>query len=457
MSNFKLIIRDCKRKKKESLDLSNQELTIISDTIFDFDFLKKLNLSDNNLWKIDSNINKLKNLEVLDLRNNNLESLPIEVVDMENLKTIFLEGNNFCDKFEFLNSGIDDFSEIKKRLKLILKNVKSFEDEFLDDDEFLFTPTKKKLSIQNKNQENKENKENQKSEEEIKNLKKEIEILKSKLKKASENDLIEMSSKSDLLFTNEEEITEKEQIAQGGFSIIKRGYFRGTEVVIKKFFDPKISEENKQEFMNEVEILKKLRHPYIITMMAYQLKKQKNDHKIIFEFPGKNNLHKLLHFSQIKLNNINFLKKLAQVFNYIHKSQIAHRDIKSLNILVTENLNPKIIDFGLAREKKNLNRGKNCFSATPSYCAPEIFLKKKITEKVDIFAFGILMWEILMREIPFDCMAPLDIKERVVGGGEVLSCKSLGSGVSAIIKRCLCFEPRERPSFEEVLSMLEGV
>ena len=452
-SNFKLIIRDCKRKKKEFLDLSNQELTIISHIIYEFDFLKKLNLSDNNLWKIDTGINKLKNLEILDLRNNKLESLPREIIEMDNLKKIYLEGNNFSEKFEFLNNGVEDFKEIKKRLKLSLKNVKSFEDEFLDDDEFLFTPTKKKISIQNIKIKNKENEKT----EDIEKLKKEIESLKSKLKEYTQNDCLQMSSKKDLFFSNENDIVEKEQIAQGGFSIIKRGYFRGSEVAIKKFFDPKISEENKEEFMNEVEILKKLRHPYIITMMGYQIKKKENDHKIIFEYLGKNNLHKLLHFSDKKIDSLSFLKKLAEVFNFIHLSKITHRDIKSLNILVTKDLNPKIIDFGLAREKNNLNKGKNCFSATPSYCAPEIFLKKNMTEKVDIFSFGVLMWEILKREIPFDGMTPLAIKNVVLGKGEVLSCKSLSSSYSRIINKCLSYNPEDRPSFEKILKLLEGI
>ena len=66
-----------------------------------------------------------------------------------------------------------------------------------------------------------------------------------------------------------------------------------------------------------------------------------------------------------------------------------------MNILLDENNSPKTIDFGLSRKTSDLYRSKNLYTATPGYSAPEIFKKEKITEKVDIYAFGVLMWEIL--------------------------------------------------------------
>lgn len=68
-----------------------------------------------------------------------------------------------------------------------------------------------------------------------------------------------------------------------------------------------------------------------------------------------------------------------------------------MNILLTNSLEPKIIDFGLARNIEDICKGKNVYTATPSYSAPEIFEKTKLTGKVDIYAFGVLMWEILAK------------------------------------------------------------
>lgn len=206
------------------------------------------------------------------------------------------------------------------------------------------------------------------------------------------------------------------QISQGGFSIIFKGQFRGTVAAVKKLFDPSTSEENKEEFKNEVRILTSLRHPYIITMLGFHLPQNCNDYQIIFEFIEQGNLYDFIHKKKKKVDAGSLLVKLAQVFNYIHQSSICHRDIKSMNILLTKELDPKIIDFGLARKFADLHKSKNLYTATPSYSAPEIFQKQKITEKVDVYAFGVLMWEILARRIPYEGMELNSIKKQVLGG-----------------------------------------
>jgi len=68
---------------------------------------------------------------------------------------------------------------------------------------------------------------------------------------------------------NIQEIDQGPKINQGGFSIIMRGKFRGTDVVIKKIFDPVITDDLMEEFRNEVEMLSSLRHPNVVLMMGY--------------------------------------------------------------------------------------------------------------------------------------------------------------------------------------------
>ncbi len=67
---------------------------------------------------------------------------------------------------------------------------------------------------------------------------------------------------------------------------------------------------------------------------------------------------------------------VAQCFNYMHKLGIVHRDLKSHNILIDDNLNVKICDFGLARFKADLCKGTMQHSGTPAYMAPELFQKR---------------------------------------------------------------------------------
>ncbi len=452
-ANIKLMLRECKRKKKDSLDLSNLDLTLLPEEIYQFDFLKFIDLSNNNLCKVDDKISFLKNLEVLDLSNNLLEKLPQEIMEMKNLKEVKLSGNNFQKEQQFLNESNLELEQIKSHFKNLKKNFRSFEDEFLDDDEFIFTPKKSKA---NKNQveldgfPQMENKENLGKDQDISSLKTEIGILKQKLAKIENQDKIKFKFNKELEIRGDEKLIERERISQGGFSLIMKGVFRNTEVIIKKFFDPKTSQENKDEFLNEVKMLNILRHPGIITMMGYKLPKFSNDYKIIFESIPEGNLYSFIHLKRKKFNKISFLKKTAQIFDFIHLSQICHRDIKSQNILIDQNLNPKIIDFGLARKFQDLNKGNNRYAATPAYTAPEIFLKKKLTKKVDIFAFGILMWEILSEEIPFDGFDTFLIKKKILAK-ELPSFKNIQSSYANIIKSCLNHEPGKRPEFHEII------
>lgn len=62
----------------------------------------------------------------------------------------------------------------------------------------------------------------------------------------------------------------------------------------------------------------------------------------------------------------------------------------------------KLCDFGLAKKLSDLNRGLSQFSGTPAYMAPEVFQKRGYDHKVDVFAFGSILWEIYAREVPFD-------------------------------------------------------
>lgn len=107
---------------------------------------------------------------------------------------------------------------------------------------------------------------------------------------------------------------------------------------------------------------------------------------------------------------IRIARDVARVYFYMNSLGIVHRDLKSHNILVDENFNIKICDFGLARFKADIGKGTMQFSGTPAYMAPELFQKRQYDDKVDVFAFGTLLWEIFNREVPYDGLDPIDIK-----------------------------------------------
>lgn len=112
---------------------------------------------------------------------------------------------------------------------------------------------------------------------------------------------------------------------------------------------------------------------------------------------------------------------VALAFKYMHKCGIVHRDLKSHNLLIDQNFHVKVCDFGLARFqvssfpncKADVGKGASQFSGTPAYMAPELFQKRQYDHKVDVFAFGCLLWELVCREVPYDGLEPIDIKRMV--------------------------------------------
>merc|ERR1740129_2411065 len=101
---------------------------------------------------------------------------------------------------------------------------------------------------------------------------------------------------------------------------------------------------------------------------------------------------------------------------FCHARGIAHRDVKSQNVLLSPTLEVKLCDFGLARMKSELMTGAMQFAGTPNYMAPEIFRNQKYTETVDVFAFGTMFWEAAALDIPWANMDAPDIRERVLKG-----------------------------------------
>jgi len=91
---------------------------------------------------------------------------------------------------------------------------------------------------------------------------------------------------------------------------------------------------------------------------------------------------------------------MALAIQYLHTKNILHCDLKSQNILLTEDWQVKICDFGLARYKDKFKRDNHGKVGTPHWMAPEILRNEKYTEAADVYSFGVILWELVTCEIP---------------------------------------------------------
>jgi serine/threonine protein kinase len=142
-------------------------------------------------------------------------------------------------------------------------------------------------------------------------------------------------------------------------------------------------------------MLAKFRHPNIVLLVG--ICSISPNLAIITEYIERGSLYDILHKKKTKLSDNDkrmIVKQILSSLTYLHEHEVVHRDIKSHNFLVDDNLTVKLCDFGLARHKSTLNQGSMQFSGTPVYMAQELFMKKSYDHSVDVFALGTLIYEI---------------------------------------------------------------
>jgi len=249
------------------------------------------------------------------------------------------------------------------------------------------------------------------------------------------------------------------KIGQGGFSEIYESYWLGIPVAVKVIFDPKITEALLEEFNNEIEKLFILRHPYIIQLYGITDEEKSQKLAVITELAPKGSLFDYLHKNPKTKNNLSLdfknriTKQLVCTMTYIHSRGYVHRDLKTQNILLDKNLDMKLCDFGLTKLKSELNLGSGQFAGTPCYMAPELFDRKFYDDKVDVFAFGTVLWEIYTQKIPYANCDAMEIKQKVTKGEELYCSSIIPKQIANLIHKCRSVKSSDRPSFEEIEKM----
>lgn len=261
-----------------------------------------------------------------------------------------------------------------------------------------------------------------------------------------------------------EELNIGRLIGTGGIASVFVGWYRGTEVAVKVLHETEQnSETSYKAFCSEVEVLQRLRHPNIIKLCGAKL--QPPDVYIVEELAEKGSLHSLLHNHLQKPEYGTFLQiavEVADAMQYCHQlvPPVVHRDLKTQNILLTASGQVKIADFGIAKVKqstfldtKHLNAG------TVAYMAPELFTGELIDEKIDVYSFGVILWECWTGQMPwFEADTPMHIVAMVGMHKKRLKIPDdMPRSLATLVRSCWRFDPRERPSFAEISELLERI
>ncbi|CAM9104620.1 unnamed protein product [Discosporangium mesarthrocarpum] len=243
-------------------------------------------------------------------------------------------------------------------------------------------------------------------------------------------------------------------IGGGALGIVRKGLYNGRAVALKTLFNCRVDETLMREYMDELNVLSKLNHPNIVKLLGACA----TPPNLFFVMElCHQSLYTRLHECKGALDTKNIMSMALDVargmsYLHAHRPPIIHRDLKSPNVLLATEDGPlKLCDFGLVRTRETT-------AGTPSYMAPELLENRPFNKSVDVYAFGILLWEIFSREVPFLGYEVSDIREAVLSGGRP---KVPRGGCPAEIKQLICKswsqEPEDRPDFGDIMAVFETV
>ncbi|XP_045071306.1 mitogen-activated protein kinase kinase kinase 13 [Coregonus clupeaformis] len=152
---------------------------------------------------------------------------------------------------------------------------------------------------------------------------------------------------------------------------------------------------------------------------------------------------------------VDWASGIASGMNYLHLHKIIHRDLKSPNVLVTQQDTVKISDFGTSKELSDKSTQMS-FAGTVAWMAPEVIRNEPVSEKVDIWSFGVVLWELLTGEIPYKDVDSSAIIWGVGSNSLHLPVPSTcPDGFKILMKQTWQGKPRNRPSFRQILLHLD--
>ncbi|XP_022767322.1 probable serine/threonine-protein kinase PBL19 [Durio zibethinus] len=279
-------------------------------------------------------------------------------------------------------------------------------------------------------------------------------------------------------------------IGEGGFGCVYKGFIKGPddssqkiEVAVKQL--GKRGLQGHKEWVTEVNVLGVVEHPNLVKLVGYCAEDDERgiQRLLIYEYmPNRSVENHLSVRSETTLSwamRLKIAQDAACGLAYLHEGmdfQIIFRDFKSSNILLDEQWNAKLSDFGLARlgPSEGLTHVSTAVVGTMGYAAPEYIQTGRLTSKIDVWSYGVFLYELITGRRPLDKNRPkaeqkllewvkpylsnvkkfqLILDPRLKGKYQLKSAQKLAS----VANRCLVRNPKSRPKMSEVLEMVNRI
>ncbi|GLT86041.1 hypothetical protein SLE2022_042040 [Rubroshorea leprosula] len=250
----------------------------------------------------------------------------------------------------------------------------------------------------------------------------------------------------------------EKKVASGSYGDLYKGVYCSQDVAIKVLKPERINSEMEKEFAQEVFIMRKVRHKNVVQFIGACTKPPTLC--IVTEYMYGGSVYDYLHKQRGVFKLPTLLKvaiDISKGMNYLHQSNIIHRDLKAANLLMDENEIVKVADFGVARVKAQ-SGVMTAETGTYRWMAPEVIEHKPYDHKADVFSFGIVLWELLTGKLPYEYLTPLQAAVGVVQKGlRPTIPKNINPKLAELLERCWQQDPTPRPDFSEIIEILQQI
>lgn len=274
------------------------------------------------------------------------------------------------------------------------------------------------------------------------------------------------------------ELTTGRRLGRGSTAEVFEGAWQGRAVAVKRL--PTRKKKMVSVFVRELGVMAKASHPNLVRLLGFCSDGSSVD--VVLELCRGGSLFDMLHVSDVEISSrqqIKIASDVADAMTYLHGMDppIMHRDLKSLNVLLLEPLTSaldvptaKLTDFGLAKVRyseaslrqasdDDLTRLMSSQIGTVQWTAPEMLAgSESYSAKVDVYAYGILLYEIWHFEPPFAELEAHEVEKFVLGGGRPpVDWKATPEPLVRLIDSCWAQQAKERPDFGAVAHSLRSL
>lgn len=255
-----------------------------------------------------------------------------------------------------------------------------------------------------------------------------------------------------------------QRFASGNHTRLYQGVYKDQDVAVKLLRldcceDATIANQLERQFMQEVHCLSQLHHPNIVKFMAASMKPPVCC--LIMEYVPGGSLRAFLHRNEsgsLPMKTIlSMALDVARGMEYLHLQGVVHRDLKSENLVLTDDLHVKLTDFGVGCLETECDL-RSADTGTFRWMAPEMISHQHYSKKVDVYSFGVILWELVTGEVPFHDMIPAQVAFAVVHKNARPSIPDdCPLPLRHLKEHCWNANPDRRPNFYQIVQTLEDL